>query len=261
MIIPLTHSLQAELLKTKRSAAFRMVIAGACFTPAIVTIARLIQYQTLPDLYASAEFWTSHWRSSWESMSLFLLPFGVILIASLVTQLEYRNNTWKQLHTLPVSFTIIFLSKLIMIIIMVLSYLCLFNVGIYLSAIIPCLVISNVPYPEQSIPLLYFLKQDLYYFVDCLPVIALQYLISLHYKNFLVPVGTGFLLWVGALASLSWRYGYLIPYTYDMYTYLKSGVMNKAAIPVANIHWIATGYFFAFTGAAYILYLTKKERG
>ena len=36
-----------------------------------------------------------------------------------------------------------------------------------------------------------FLKEDALYFIDCLPIVALQYLISLRFKNFLVPVGAG----------------------------------------------------------------------
>ena len=260
-MVSFVNSFQAELLKTKRTIAFWMVISGAFFTPVIVTTARLIQHQTLPKLYASPEFWISHWRSSWESMALFLLPLGAIMITSLITQLEYRNNTWKQLHTLPLSFTTIFISKLSIIIVMVLAYLLLFNVGIYLSAVIPYLIVGDVPYPRLNAPFHFFLQQDLYYFVDCLPIIALQYLLSLHYKNFLVPTGIGFLLWVGSLASLSWKYGYFVPYTYDMYTYLKSGVVNKAVIPEVNIHWLAILYFITFTMCNYVLYLTKNAKG
>jgi hypothetical protein len=97
--------------------------------------------------------------------------------------------------------------------------------------------------------------------VDTLPIVALQYLISLHSKNFLVPVGLGFVMWVGALAALSWQFGYIIPYTYPMYNYLMSGVKTKAAIPEMNIHVLAALWFIALTAAAFVLYLTKKEKG
>ena len=33
------------------------------------------------------------------------LPLGAILSTSLITQIEYKNNTWKQLHTLPLTYT------------------------------------------------------------------------------------------------------------------------------------------------------------
>lgn len=261
MTIPFVHSFQSEWLKTKRSLSLWIVIIGGFFTPAIVTVARLIQYKTLAHIYSSDDFWKLLWQSSWESMAIFLLPLGVILTTSLITQIEYKNNTWKQLHTLPLTLTTIFISKLAVIIVMMLGFFVLFNIGIYLSALVPYLIIRGVPYPKTPIPYKSFLAQDLYYFIDCLPIVALQYLISLMYKNFLVPVGAGFIFWVGALAALRWKYGFIIPYTYCMFTYLRGGVENKAVIPTVNIHLLACAYFVGITFVSYALYISKKEKG
>ena len=261
MTLSFIHSFQSERLKTKRSLALWIVVIGGFFTPAIVTIIRLVQYKTLPTLYSSDQFWTQLWQNSWESMAIFLLPMGVVLATSLITQIEYKNNTWKQVHTTPLSLTTIFLSKLAVIVIMMFQFFVLFNIGIYLSAIIPYLLVSGVPYPTAPFPYLYFLEQNLLYFIDCLPIIALQYLISLKFKNFLVPVGTGFVFWIGALASLPWKYGYIIPYTYTTFLYLKSDVDNKANVPDFNFHWLAVGYFVMITLVSYVLYVTKREKG
>lgn len=255
------NSFQSEWLKRKRSLASWIVIIGGFFTPTIIIIARLINHDQLNALYSKKDFWTSLWQSSWESMAIFLLPLGIVLSTSLITQIEYKNNTWKQLHTAPLRLTTIFFAKLSVIIVMMLQFFILFNIGIYLSAVIPYLLVTGVPYPNAAFPYAYFLQENVLYFVDCLPILALQYLISLKYKNFLVPVGIGFILWVGALASLSWRFGYTIPYTYCMYNHLKNSPGGKAAIPAFNIHYLAIGYFVLFTAVSYILYITKKEKG
>jgi hypothetical protein len=261
MTLSFISSLQSERLKTKRSLALWIVIIGGFFTPVIVTIIRLIQFKTLPVVYASDKFWMDLWQNSWESMAIFLLPMGVVLATSLITQIEYKSNTWKQVHTTPISFTTIFFSKLAVIVSLMFQFFVLFNIGIYLSAIIPYLLINGVPYPKAPFPYLYFLEQNVFYFIDCLPIIALQYLISLKYKNFLVPVGAGFIFWVGSLAALSWKYGYVIPYTYCMLLYLQGGVENKATIPSFNFHLLAMAYFVAISAVSYLLYLTKKEKG
>jgi lantibiotic transport system permease protein len=255
------HSFQSEWLKKKRSLSSWLVIIGAFFTPVIIIIARLIHHEQLASLYAKDNFWDQLWKSSWESMAIFLLPIGVVLATSLITQLEYKNNTWKQLHTLPLNFSTIFFSKLLLIIVMVLQFFILFNIGIYLSALIPYLLISGVPYPKAPIPFAAILKEDAYYFIDCLPIIALQYLISLRFKNFLVPVGIGFGLWIAALGALSWKFGYLIPYTYCPLNYLKNQTGGRAATPGINIHLLAVFYFAAISIVSYIMYLTKKEKG
>jgi len=255
------NSFQSEWLKTKRSLAFWMVVIGAFFTPAIIIVARLVNYAKLPELYAAENFWNQLWKNSWESVAIFFLPLGAILSTSLITQLEYKNNTWKQLHTLPLSYTTIFFAKLAVIVTLMLQFFVLFNIGIYLAAVVPYLIVSGTPYPAQPLPYDVFARENLFYFIDTLPIVALQYLIALRFKNFLVPVGLGFVFWVGALASLSWKFGYVIPYTYPMYNYLKAGVKTNAVQPDANIHVLAIGYFVVITAVSYVLYLTKKEKG
>jgi lantibiotic transport system permease protein len=261
MMTTFIHSFQSEWLKMKRSLAFWMVVIGGFFTPSIVIVARLFHYDKLQQIYSDEHFWNALWKNSWESMALFFLPLGAILSTSLITQIEYKNNTWKLLHTLPLSFTTIFFAKLAVILVLMLEFFALFNLGIYLSALVPYLLVSGTPYPAQPLPYMFFLRENGLYFLDCLPIVALQYLISLKFKNFLVPVGLGFVFWIAALGALSWKYGYIIPYTYGMFNYLKDVTETRAIVPDANVHLLAIGYFIVITLASYILYITKKEKG
>jgi len=261
MVLHFAHSVQSEWLKIKRSLALWIVVTGAFFVPVIVIATRITHYKDLPALYASPNFWPALWHSLWESMAVFLLPLGIILATALVAQIEYKNNAWKQLHTLPVTLSTIFFSKLSVILVMLIAFFALFNTGIFLTAIIPYLVVPGVPYPTGRIPYTDFAHQNIEYIIVCLPIVALQYLMSLKYKNFLIPVGIGFLLWVSALASLSWEYGYLMPYTYCMFTYIKTGSSAKATVPTADLRILALLYFIVITTISYILFLTKKEKG
>jgi hypothetical protein len=261
MNLPFVNSFQSEWLKTRRSLSAWLVVVGSLFTPAIIVIARLVHRDKLPGIYAADDFWSLLWRSSWESMAVFFLPMGAILATSLMTQIEYKNNTWKHVHTLPLSLTTIFFSKLAVILLLLVQFLILFSVGIYLAGVIPCLLVGGVPYPSAPIPHGLFLKEDGLFFIDCLPIVALQYLISLRFRNFLVPVGAGFVIWVGALAALSWKFSYVVPYTYCMINYLKAKPGGKIAIPDLNFHAVAVGYFLLFTIAGYGLFALKKEKG
>ncbi|MEP6923368.1 MAG: hypothetical protein ABI954_02795, partial [Pyrinomonadaceae bacterium] len=56
-----------------------------------------------------------------------------------------------------------------------------------------------------------FLSGNINYFIDCLPVLALQYLLSLQFKNFLVPIGVGFIVWILGIGMVSWQYSYIFP--------------------------------------------------
>ncbi len=254
------RSFQSEWMKTRRSLATWIIVIGAFFTPTIMTIARLVKSETLPERYASGKVWIMSWHQAWESMAFFLLPLGVILVTSLITQIEFKNNTWKQLHTLPLSYTTIFFSKLTVILVMLAMFFVLFNVGTYFSIMIPHWFIKDVPYPSESFPFLKILKSNIKFFIDCLPIVSLQYLISLKFKNFLVPVGVGFMLLIGCLIAIPWEYNYILPYAYTIQNHLRAsdfGVVFKGP----NIHLMALLYFALFTITSYGLYLSKKEKG
>lgn len=236
------------------------MIVGAFFTPIIVLLVRLKNYQALPKLNVAEDFWTKLWFTTWESMTILLLPMGIILATALITQIEYKNNAWKQLHTTPQGFSTIFFAKFAVILVMMIELFALFNLGMYLSAIIPSLILSNVPFPTAPIPFQSFLFGNINFFIGCLPILALQYLISLQFKNFLVPIGVGFAIWALGIGMTSWEYSYAFPYNQAVIDFLLSSGNLKREISV-NLQVVAIVYFVIFTVASYILYLTKREKG
>jgi lantibiotic transport system permease protein len=257
----LLHSFQSEWIKIKRSLALWIVVAGAFFTPAVVIVVRIVHHNTLTAAYTAPDFWKTLWTNIWESMAVFLLPMGTILTTALVAQIEYRNNAWKQLHALPVRTSTIFVSKLAVVMTLILIFFALFNFGIYLAAVVPYLVVPGVPYPQADIPFGNFARQNVDYLVASLPIVALQYLLSLQYRNFLVPIGVGFLLWLAGLACLSWRYGYTMPYAYCIFTYMKNGGQGRLIAPQVNLHILSYAYFIVITTVSYLLFITRKEKG
>lgn len=261
MLLPFIHSFQSEWLKTKRSLAAWLVIIGGFFIPLIVLGGRIAYPDKLRKEVLSPRFWENLLSQNWQLMAIFLLPMGVILATSLITQIEYKNNTWKQLHTTPQRLTTIFWSKLAVILVMMFQFFAFFNVGIFLSGVVPSLVLSDVDLPKQEPHLVHFLKTSAYFFIDCLPIVAFQYLVSLQFKNFLVSLGAGIGMLLAALFAVEWQYGYLVPYTYCPYNFFLLRTSEIKATQQANIHAWALGYFVVFTAISYVLYITKKEKG
>ena len=261
MIGSFVASVRSEWLKQKRSLTSWLVMGGGLFVPGLVLAIRVRQHAILPEIYRTADFWPKLWGSLWESMSLVILPVVIILAASLITQIEYRNNTWKQLHASPQPLATIFLAKLVIILAMVVRLILWFELGIFLTGMIPVLLFRGVRLPPGTIPFGLFFRRDLDYFIDALPIAAIQYLLALRFRNFMVPVGVGMALWIAAIGGLSWQYNYLIPYAYvaiDYTTTIKSQVSH--ALP-ASTQTIAACVFVGFTLAAYVLYVTKNDRG
>jgi hypothetical protein len=255
------HAFRGEWLKRKRSFATAIVIGGSLFTPAIVAAVRLTHPRGLPALYAAASFWPNMWRACWESMAVFFLPLGAILATSLITQIEFKSNAWKQVHTLPVSTAVIFLSKLAVILVMLAEFLLLFNAGIYVSGMLPALLLPGVPYPAGTFLALPLLRENAFYFLAALPIIAGQYLLALRSSNALVPIGIGFMAWVGALALVSSRFAVWWPYSYTILHYIKDKPKGTQFAAHTELPWLAAGAFVLLTIASYLLFTTKSERG
>jgi hypothetical protein len=245
------RSLSSEWLKTKRSAASWLCIIGGFFIPLISFLGFLYKKTSINSLPNS--IWQSHFDDLWRNMAVFLLPMGVILATSLITQLEFKNNTWKQVHASPQRFSTVFFSKFSVIVLMILKFFLFFNLGILLSGIIPCLIFDG-SLPKEGIPYLAFLNGNAKYFIVCLPIVAIQYLISLKFKNFLVPVGIGLMGLIGSLIGMSWSKIFISPYVYPILMVFKS---NKDY----NLYAYAFVYFILIMIIAFFLYLSKKEKG
>jgi hypothetical protein len=251
------YSFQSEWLKKKRSAAAALVWGGAFFIPLLMLIIRLKKFRSLASDNASPGLWDSLYGMSWQFMAFFLLPLGVMLATSLITQLEYRNNTWKQVHTTPQDMSTILLSKLSILLVMLLQFFLLFNIGIWLAGVLPA-VFKGVAFPRASFPWVKFLQGSGYFFIDSLPIVGLQYLVSLQFRNFLAPLGIGIALYVASMIAIEWEYGYTIPYNYSALEFFVRIKGNR--LPSANIHVWALVYFAVFIILSYILYRSKKDK-
>ena len=252
------NSIQSEWLKKRHTAAAWIIFTCAFFMPFFVLIIRLTSYDNTYKEVVNIHIWGMIHYRNWVAMGMFLLPLTLILSTSLIANVEYKNNTWKQIHTTPQSFSTIFFAKLTIIIGMVLQLFLLFNLGIYLSAIIPSIVFKGIPLPLQPFPFVSYFKSSVCFFIDCLPVLALQYLLSLRFKNPLVSIGIGFALLVVSLLALNWKYGYIVPYIYLPLNFEENQNYVDQSV---NRHLCASGYFLLITGLNYFLYLFKKEKG
>lgn len=255
------QAFRSEWLKRRRSSASLMLIGGSLFTPAIIVAVRLLHWRTLPALYAGDAFWRNLWSSSWESMAVFFLPMTAILATSLVTQIEYRGNAWKQVRTLPMRDGVLFLAKLGVIVVMLMQFLAFFSGGIYLAGIVPALVVPGVPSPKGSFTALPVLRDGWWYFIDTLPIVAAQYAMALRTGNVLIPIGAGFLAWVAALAAVSSKFAIWSPYAYTTVNYIKGTPKGARFAAYTELHWLALAFFVGISIVGYVLFVTKREKG
>ncbi len=249
------NSVRVEWLKTRRSAASWLCITGGFFLPLLFLVGFLKDHKTINMLHGPINSWLVYFGQVREFLVVALLPMGIVLVTSLIAQTEYRNHSWKQVHTTPQSWLRIFCAKLAVLFLMVLRFFLFFNTGILLAGLIPVFLFDH-GLPRDPLPIAKLALANLDIFIVCLPVIALQYLISLRCRNFLVPLGLGLLLWIGSIILVhNWQYAWISPYSYTILL-----TMPKANTATVNIFGLALTYFTLFTITSYVLYYFKSDK-
>lgn len=261
MLVTLFQALRAEWLKQKHTLALALVGLGALFVPAVTFIIRLHRPERLPALYRSPRFWESLWKQEWQPMAILLLPLGVVLITTLLVQIEYRNNTWKQVHASPQPLGVIFVAKLAVAMALLAGLFVTFDLATWLVGVVPPHLHDYIPAGHRPLPWRWLLERNVVGYVAVLPIVAMQFLLGLRFRNFMVPLGAGVALWLTAVLGTSWHYAWLLPYGYGALDYLQTASKVGGPKLPADISVIALVAFALFTGSAYTLYATQRRRG
>jgi len=255
-------SARAELIKTRRSASFWVSLLGAGVIPLVFMIAYLVR----PDQNAErlkAMPWESHFFHGWQNFSSFLLPLFVILICTQIPQIEYKNNSWKQVFSSPQTIGNIFFSKYAAVGLMILFLFLSFNIFMIGSAIIANLIYPKFSFLKSQIDWGILLRLNVRTFVSLLGIISLQYWLSLRFRNFVVPIGFGLGLLVTAMIVLPFtQVSHHLPYSYPVLTFMLSA--NKSPEDIASLKYVEWGsviYFLIFTLLGFLDMRYRKERG
>ena len=184
-------SLRSEGLKARRTIAGYLTLAAA-FTP---VIGMLDLFLDGVEPRHRATIFNDMFTTRFGMTGALSLPIFIILVCTLLPQIEYKNNTWKQLLSSPQTKWNIFLAKFINIQFFILFFLAINQVLVLVSAVIlhlnePALNILNQPLNGSQIAIT--LANS---YVSLLAISAIQFWLGLRFRNFIVSTGIGIALW------------------------------------------------------------------
>jgi len=253
-------STQAELLKTKRTSSFWLPITGAAFIPLML----FISFFAGDDASKAAVLkdpWTKYLSMGWELFCVLLLPMYIILVSTLITQIEYRNNSWKQVFASPQSLGNIFFSKFLTVHVIIIFCFLLFNFFMILAAVLANVFNPKFTFLSSNINWQTLLQLNLKTYIAALGIIAVQFWVSLRFKNFIVPLGIGVALVIIAIVAMAAQvvHIYKYPYSFPILTY---DFMQKKNRPFLENHELnSIGYFIFFTLIGFLDMKLRKEKG
>ncbi|GGF71073.1 hypothetical protein GCM10010912_15290 [Paenibacillus albidus] len=176
------RAMLAEGMKLKPSAILLPVISSILFVAFVALEWHLYFSKTPQGVYAAF------------NVIYMFLPFTMLLntalFASMFAGVEYEAQQWKQLVTLPVSRQLIYWSKTLWILSLLLGTALLIIAG---------MSILWSFYTSDPLPFLFLVKQVLYSCLASIAALAFQWWLSVQFSNQAVPAAIGFL---GAVTSL-----------------------------------------------------------
>jgi hypothetical protein len=238
----LITALRAETLKTKRTASFYLTLIAAAPVPLIFLLNVLTGGGDVEAVHKGAL--NAVFELGMERNGLVFFPMFVILICTLLPQIEYRNNTWKQVFAAPQTKGAVFLAKFLNINWLIVLFLVASLV--YLS-----LAIVLMHFADPTRGLLYqpfdatrLLVNTANSYVTMLALCAFQFWLGLRFRNFIVPVAVGLVLWItGMMMTLEFQ-TYLVdffPYSFQTFPFIA-----KFQPKLTQVAWTSAGYAMLF---------------
>lgn len=250
-------SIKAESLKVHRSNAFWLTVIGAAFIPFVNAIKLLAR----PDLFVSkmnGDPWATFINDNWAVAASFLLPVYVILVMSLVVQIEYGNNTWKQVYASPRSYADIFFSKLLVINFLVIVCFILFTIFIIASGFLVYVINHDYDFLFNPIPWEYLFALVKRMYTSIVAIMAIQYWLSMQIKNIIIPIGIGMILLIGGFMIRQWEYVAYYPYMHPLLVYFKNPGLKFGSADNALRNSLLEGFTFLCVGFYSLCFRKEK---
>ncbi|MGB3466588.1 MAG: ABC transporter permease [Cyclobacteriaceae bacterium] len=245
-------SIKNEMLKLKGTFALWLSIISALFIPFIFLIYYLLKHQSLIPA-EGINPWEKFLVDQIMSAVPFLIPFFIILITSLIIQVEHKPSAMKYLFSLPIPKWSVYFGKLLVSVGLILLTYILFFLAMLLVGNIVGFVHQELnfhdfpPTYQKSLQLLFRS------FIAILGMVGIQFLLSFRIKNFIVPLGIGMVLVITGLIVYKAEESFYFPYTYNMLSLFPLSIEEKEiTLWFPKVSIISICYFLAFSIVGYL---------
>ncbi|GAA4329569.1 ABC transporter permease [Flaviaesturariibacter amylovorans] len=236
----LAIALKAEMLKTKRTASFYFTLVGAAVIPFTFLLNLIVD--GLDD--TRKDPLNSIFRVASEMNGLVIFPMFVILVCTLLPQIEYRNNTWKQVLTAPHTKGRVFLAKFLNIHLLLFLFLVadLIFMGVVVVAanfIDPSLHLLQNPFDLGKV-----LAKWGNMYLAALAIGSFQFWLGLRFRNFIIPIAVGLALWLtGTLMVFEYKSSFA---TYFPYSFQTFSLLPRTQPLLGQMAWTSLAYALLF---------------
>lgn len=249
----LLFALRSEMLKTKRTASFYFTLVLAAFIPAILLLNILTGGSDLAAI--SKDPSNGIFQLGTERTVIAFFPIFVILVCTLQPQIEYRNNTWKQVFASPQTKGNVFLAKFLTINMFIVLFL-IANL-VFLSLVIVVTYFSNpaLNLLQQPFDAVGLVVRTANTYSAMLALCTFQFWLGLRYRNFIIPIAVGLVLWITGTVLIFEESSLVdfFPYSFQVFP-----IVSKLQPKMAQVAWISVAYTAIFLLLGFIDFRRRR---
>lgn len=237
----LITALRSEMLKTKRTASFNFTLVIAAIIPAILLLNVLTGGGDLDAIRKDPL--NAMFELGAERTGFMFFPLFLILICTLLPQIEYRNNTWKQVFVSPQIKFNVFLAKflninLLIILFLIANILFMMLVIVVTHFSIPALNVLNQPFDATR-----FFVRTVNTYIIMLALCTFQFWLGLRNRNFIIPISVGLVLWITGMIMIfeDSKFVNFFPYSFQSFPFV-----SKLQPKITQVAWTSVVYAIIF---------------
>ena len=230
-------SLRSEMLKTRRTASFYLTLILAAVIPVVLFLN--VCFDGIEPENKNNVF-NALFREAFTMTGFLIFPMFIVLLCTLLPQIEYKNNAWKQVLASPQTKGNIFIAKflnihLLLLIFLVANHLFMFLAAVGIHLVQPSLQVFSKPLDVSAV-----LTRGVNTYIALLAMSALQFWLGLRFKNFIVPMAVGLSGWfIGAMMVMEFHSSYAVYFPYSFHVF---SVFPKDSSQLPSILWTSAGY-------------------
>jgi hypothetical protein len=206
----LVRALHAELLKLKRTLAFRVIFVLPFL---VATLQFFIAWRT-KKFPADFNLWDTMTTSSLQIWAVFMLPLLITLETALLNGIEHGDKQWKHIFALPVPRYSVYFAKVIVaqVLILISTFIL---AGLIVAVGIAAMQVRAELAGAGPPPYGWIAKNASLVWLASWLIISIHTWVSMRWSGFPIPLGTGiagtFFALFAASASVGKYYPWLLP--------------------------------------------------
>lgn len=174
------NALAIELRKEKRTGVIPVLLAVGVLGAAYAFLNFMIRKDTLLNLPLAP---MDVLLTQLYGMIMVLNMFGIVVVACMIYNMEFKGNAVKKMYMLPMSVPGMYFCKFLILTVLLLIAVALQNLAL--------MKIGMSELPQGSFEMDMLIRFAAYSFITSMPVLSFMLLISSRFENMWVPLGVG----------------------------------------------------------------------